>query len=746
MATNTGKERLSPSAEMASSEADAKMVVATSRGDCQKLKDLVCKQDATTMLGVMSSSNQVSQKAAPATMHPLLAAAACRGNWVELNFLLNREGSREHPSWIFSEEFRNQLDAYSSGGDDTIRSSAKQQANGGVHWPELEDLVLEVESTEWSAPRQVLNIESLLDGVTVEGNTALHVVAANGDGQDFLHCADLIHDMDRGLLSKQNHKGDTPLHCAARSGNSQMVRHLIDLATRDNIVVDLLRQGNSSKETVLHEAVRIQDDKLVKDLLAADRRLASFPQEGGTSPLYLAILLRAGCIVLTLFNGSETNFLSTSGPDRQNVLHAAILRDTGLTREVLKRNRNKDLTTERDVNGSTPLHFAAGYLGARQRGSVCSQVFEANTAALYQPDNDGLYPIHVAAAIGSKHAIAMFVKECPRSAGLRDTKGRTFLHVAVVKKKAGIVGFACRDRSLAWILNMQDNDGNTALHLAVKAGSLIMFCALSGNRQVHLSLTNMEGKTPLDIARYKVPPIMHYSQNSEVKIHRALFTFGAWIGTARWDHFWEKYDDIHADKQVKQLEDLKDSTQTLCIGSVLVATVTFGATFALPGGYRADDHPNGGTPTLAGRYAFDAFMMANTIAFICSSIATVGFMYSGSALVHLRSRKFYFRASVYFIYTSITALSAAFALAVHMVLGPVTRKTAIAICATSPLVVLFSNAEFLWKWAKLFRPYCVRMGPAWTFKKYTVVVLGNIIAIYWPLMAIFGWAAYARRH
>jgi len=746
MATNTGEERLSPSAEMASSEADAKMVVATSRGDCQKLKDLVCEQDATTMLVVMSSSKQVSQKAAPATMHPLLAAAACRGNWVELNFLLNREGPREHPSWIFSEEFRNQLDAYSSGGDDTIRSSAQQQANGGVHWPELEDLVLEVESTEWSAPRQVLNIESLLVCVTVEGNTALHVVAANGDGQDFLHCADLIHDMDRGLLSKQNHKGDTPLHCAARSGNSQMVRYLIiDLARRDNIVVDLLRQENSSRETVLHEAVRIQDDELVKDLLAADRRLASFPQEGGTSPLYLAILLRAGRVADALANESETNFLSTSGPDGQNVLHAAILRNPGLTRDVLKWS-SKDLTTKRDVNGSTPLHFAAGILRAGQRGSVCSQVFEANTAALYQPDNDGLYPIHVAAAIGSKHAIAMFVKECPRSAGLRDAKGRTFLHVAVVKKKAGIVGFACRDRSLTWILNMQDNDGNTALHLAVKAGSLTMFCALSGNRQVHLSLTNMEGKTPLDIARYKVPPIMHYNQNSEAKIRRALFTFSACVGTARWDHFWEKYDDIHADKQVKQLEDLKDSTQAFCIGSVLVATVTFGATFALPGGYRADDHPYGGTPTLAGRYAFDAFMMANTIAFICSSIATIGFMYSGSPVVHLASRKFYLVTSVYFIHTSITALTAAFALALLMVLGPVSRKTAIAICATSPLVVLFSNAEFMWKCAMVFGPYYVRMGPGWTLRKYTWIVVVNILFMCWPLMVTFGWAAYARRH
>lgn len=90
---------------------------------------------------------------------------------------------------------------------------------------------------------------------------------------------------------------------------------------------------------------------------------------------------------------------------------------------------------------------------------------------------------------------------------------------------------------------------------------------------------------------------------------------------------------------------LKDSTQVLSVGSVLIVTVTFGATFALPGGYRADDHTDGGSPTLDGRYAFLAFVIANTVAFICSSIATVGFMYSGSPMVHLESRTKYIVAS-----------------------------------------------------------------------------------------------------
>ena len=184
-----------------------------------------------------------------------------------------------------------------------------------------------------------------------------------------------------------------------------------------------------------------------------------------------------------------------------------------ITRKLLEWNKNKDLTTERDANGSTPLHFAAGLPWAGNRGSPSIQVFDATTSVLYLPDNDGLSPIHVAAAAKEASAnlfsivpIAKFVRKCPSIAGLRDAKGRTFLHVAVEKKNLRVVRYACRDRSLAWILNMQDNQGNTALHLAVKDGSLDIFCLLFGNKQVNLNLTNEDGQTPLDIARYNVRP------------------------------------------------------------------------------------------------------------------------------------------------------------------------------------------------------------------------------------------------
>jgi ankyrin repeat protein len=167
--------------------------------------------------------------------------------------------------------------------------------------------------------------------------------------------------------------------------------------------------------------------------------------------------------------------------------------------------QNKDLTTQRVETGSTLLHFAAAMKFLFRPSSICRQVLEANPDALYQPDHAGFFPIHVAASVGASWNVDMFVKRCPGNAGLCNANGRTFLPVAVEKKEANVIRSACKNLSLSWIMNMVDNDRNTALHLAMEAGSLQIFCPLLANPQVNLNLPNSRGETPLDIAEYKIP-------------------------------------------------------------------------------------------------------------------------------------------------------------------------------------------------------------------------------------------------
>uniref|UniRef100_M8BDC4 Uncharacterized protein n=1 Tax=Aegilops tauschii TaxID=37682 RepID=M8BDC4_AEGTA len=593
----------------------------------------------------------------------LLAAAACSGTFNKLESLL--DGQAAAPS------------------NGTVGNLAVQSASP----PGDEEAFLR---------------ESLVYAVTAGGDTLLHVVAATTSyHEDFLKKAGFIYGKAPDLLFMQNSRGDTPLHCAARMANIQMVSLLIDLARGEdgstNRVKALLRTENKINETALHAAAKscfIGQYKVVKLLMEEDSQLASFPKDG-TSPLYLAILLQRKSITKTLYELSD-GVLSYSGPNGQNALHAAVLRGKEgvhdiVTMYVLKSKSqtplvdltemllewNKALTIQQDENGSTPLHLVASVLGQSDRRTIRALLLEANPDALYQPDNNGLFPIHVAASVDATLVIRDFLKKSSRCAGLRNARGRTFLHIAVDKMHIHTVGSACRNRSLSWILNMQDNDGNTALHLAIQRGGLTMFCALFGNRQVSLNLTNEKGETALDIARCNLPKHgLYYNQNSEAKIHLALKFAGAKCGISRQDNFEEN--DIIQETQDdnKNMEIVKEGTQTLCIGSVLIATVTFGATFAMPGGYRADDHNNGGTPTLAGRYAFDAFTLANALAFTFATMATISLMSSGSPLYNIRSRKMHLGMAFYFMKISLASLVAAFAIGTYMMISPVAHKAA----------------------------------------------------------------------
>jgi hypothetical protein len=71
---------------------------------------------------------------------------------------------------------------------------------------------------------------------------------------------------------------------------------LIDLALAEGegssrVTKELLRKENKHKETALHEAVRAGNKDIVDLLMGKDSEFASFPQDGGASPMYLAIVL-----------------------------------------------------------------------------------------------------------------------------------------------------------------------------------------------------------------------------------------------------------------------------------------------------------------------------------------------------------------------------------------------------------------------------------------------------------------------
>ncbi|KAF8662323.1 hypothetical protein HU200_056534 [Digitaria exilis] len=602
------------------------------------------------------------------------------------------------------------------------------------------------------------------------GDSLLHVVAAasGGDGEGFVECAKIICGVKGGrrLLLARNKNGDTPLHCAAAAGNAAMIDCLLDLAGDDHHRAALVRVQNQCGETALHHAVKracimkrcrshrrrsTSGVDCIDKLMAVDPELACIPVQDdadASSPLYVAISLGEMEIARHLFEKSQGK-LSYSGPHGRNVLHAAVscannVQALCMILEWLKKGGADDLkrlTSQGDKkNGSTPLHLAASLGGfpstllipcwswmfPRQCRMVIQKLLGANKSTAYQADDDGLYPIHVAAGAGNILAVEMLLEACKECASLRDANGRTFLHVAVDKGELRVVEYVCRpirSKMLSWMLNAQDDNGDTPLHRAVHAGNGAIFGRLFRKPQVRLDVANKEGMRPIDVAWSRMPLEVYYAWDPRIHIRSSLLKAAAPYGeSTRGDLFKEnhkhlfrrgdaasvKHDDANDDTQTQQQQQqqqhlfeggedaisatLTSAAQVMGILSVLVTTVAFASAFTLPGGYRADGDA-AGTPVLAGTYAFEAFILADAMAFICSLVATSLLLYAGVPAFRLSSRFASVNQAYALMMHSARSLVAAFGLGLYVALHPVARTIAIVVTVLMVMLVRIFTKE-----------------------------------------------------
>ncbi|XP_044947287.1 ankyrin repeat-containing protein At5g02620-like [Hordeum vulgare subsp. vulgare] len=529
---------------------------------------------------------------------------------------------------------------------------------------------------------------------TLEMDSILHVVAASGDSPKFLNCASMIHEKAKHLLDARNSNGDTPFHCAARAGGVNMLTHLIGLARADGDdarVTGVLRKQNKKGETALHEALRLADKEILKNmvciLMQEDTELACLPHANDTSPLYLAVSLGHDDIAYVLH--LKNNKLSYSGPHGQNALHVAVLRGKEITKKLL--DWNTHLTKQADqCTGSTPLHIAISW--GSQSKDVIKLLLTHNKTAAFQRDNSGLFPIHVAAMRRSWSTLRVLLDKVPECVGLRDGNGQTFLHVAIEKEHPLVVGSWCHHKS---IINVQDNHGNSPLHLAAKVGNQWIFYLLIQNPQVQLDLVNNEGQTPLDIAWTKMPQGLNFLLNPRNRIYLLLKGAGAKTAAYRCDLFLKEHIPL-IDIKLEEKK-ISDSTQIIGIGSVLIVTVAFAAAFTLPGGFRTDDlkgkHGTAGIAMLAGKPVFHAFIIANTLALVSSALATMNVMFAGVTAVDIRTRMSAFIISIVFVYCSAKSLAAAFVFGLYVVLAPAAPKIAYISCA---IVAPFLFLDVVW--------------------------------------------------
>ncbi|EXB94965.1 E3 ubiquitin-protein ligase mib1 [Morus notabilis] len=185
--------------------------------------------------------------------------------------------------------------------------------------------------------------------------------------------------------------------------------------------------------------------------------------------------------------------------------------------------------TFRDAQGCTVLHTASG------RGQIeVVKDLTANFNMITCTDNQGNTALHVAAYRGYLAVVEVLILVSPSLTTLPNNYGDTFLHMAVAGFRAP--GFRRLDRQIELmkkllcdnivnikdIINVRNNDGRTALHMAVSENIHINLVELLMTvPSINLNIRDAYGMTPLDHLKQRPQ-----STSSEILIKQLISAGG----------------------------------------------------------------------------------------------------------------------------------------------------------------------------------------------------------------------------
>ena len=120
---------------------------------------------------------------------------------------------------------------------------------------------------------------------------------------------------------------------------------------------------------------------------------------------------------------------------------------------------------------------------------------------------DGLTPLHLAAASGHAHVVAMLLEHCSRDAlqpDRQDVRGCTSLHLASQHGHAGVVDLLLGDGLKRPNCRIGErNHGRTAMHLAAAAGHADVLKVFLAHKSVHEKMayiTDRDRRDNLELA------------------------------------------------------------------------------------------------------------------------------------------------------------------------------------------------------------------------------------------------------
>uniref|UniRef100_A0A803NEM7 Uncharacterized protein n=1 Tax=Chenopodium quinoa TaxID=63459 RepID=A0A803NEM7_CHEQI len=139
------------------------------------------------------------------------------------------------------------------------------------------------------------------------------------------------------------------------------------------------------------------------------------------------------------------------------------------------------------IKRSTPLHIAAATKGSLE---IVKKLLKVKPNMCFVHDQDGMTPLHVAAVNGNTDVLEEFLKKKRQAALERTTRVETILHLSVKNCQLDTLKALVEITYDLELLNSQDSDGNTVLHLAVAYKEKEQLTLWIVDCKRHLYLTN----------------------------------------------------------------------------------------------------------------------------------------------------------------------------------------------------------------------------------------------------------------